>query len=314
MTVRRGQGTIIVCVTPNPADDVTVMAGRVRLGGTHVVPASTSRLGGKGVNCARVLASIGAEVIAMGPLATRYHPPAAVGSPQWRFTPTRSALRRTVTIVESGGRASIFNERGGQHEPEVWHELKGDLARILRSESVSVLTVNGSLPPEAPDGLIPDLLALARDHGVTTIVDTSGEHLLRAAEAGADWLKPNVDEVAALSPDGRWRNGVMRLLESGARNLLVSRGELGMIAITPENHFAAAMPEPLSGNPTGAGDAAVAAFAEALRRRASTVSALRRAVAVSASAVLMDEAGEIHGSWPDLESAVQITTTKELWK
>ncbi|HTN55537.1 MAG TPA: PfkB family carbohydrate kinase [Microbacterium sp.] len=64
----------------------------------------------------------------------------------------------------------------------------------------------------------------------------------------------------------------------------------------------------LAGNPTGAGDAAVAACAvlmDAGIRDPELI--LRRATAWSAAAVLMPLAGEIHPSWPDLERALTVT-------
>src|SRR5690606_15128491 len=65
---------------------------------------------------------------------------------------------------------------------------------------------------------------------------------------------------------------------------------------------------PLAGNPTGAGDAAVAACAVLMDvgiRDPEQI--LRRATAWSAAAVLMPLAGEIHPSWPDLEHALSVT-------
>jgi sugar/nucleoside kinase (ribokinase family) len=65
---------------------------------------------------------------------------------------------------------------------------------------------------------------------------------------------------------------------------------------------------PLAGNPTGAGDAGVAACAvlmDAGIRDPDRI--LRRATAWSAAAVLMPLAGDIHPTWPDLEAALTVT-------
>lgn len=61
----------------------------------------------------------------------------------------------------------------------------------------------------------------------------------------------------------------------------------------------------LAGNPTGAGDAAVAACAVLMDAGIhSPEQILRRATAWSAAAVLMPLAGDIHPSWPELEDAL----------
>ncbi|MEJ1089123.1 PfkB family carbohydrate kinase [Microbacterium sp. Mu-80] len=64
----------------------------------------------------------------------------------------------------------------------------------------------------------------------------------------------------------------------------------------------------LAGNPTGAGDAAVAACAVLMDAGIhDPEQILRRATSWSAAAVLMPLAGEIHPTWPDLERALVLT-------
>jgi len=78
-------------------------------------------------------------------------------------------------------------------------------------------------------------------------------------------------------------------------------------AAGPLSILHARLDTPLAGNPTGAGDAAVAACAvlmDAGIRDPEQI--LRRATAWSAAAVLMPLAGEIHASWPDLERTLSV--------
>jgi fructose-1-phosphate kinase PfkB-like protein len=68
----------------------------------------------------------------------------------------------------------------------------------------------------------------------------------------------------------------------------------------------------LTGNPTGGGDAAVAACAVLMDAGIhDPEQILRRATAWSAAAVLMPLAGEIHASWPDLERALTVASRPE---
>ena len=55
------------------------------------------------------------------------------------------------------------------------------------------------LPPGAGPDLVARLIGLARHHGVRCAVDSSGEGLRTALEAGADLLAPNGEELAAVS-------------------------------------------------------------------------------------------------------------------
>jgi 1-phosphofructokinase family hexose kinase len=69
----------------------------------------------------------------------------------------------------------------------------------------------------------------------------------------------------------------------------------------------------LAGNPTGAGDAGVAACAVLMDAGIRDPEAiLRRATAWSAAAVLMPLAGDIHPSWPELERALTVAARPDL--
>jgi fructose-1-phosphate kinase PfkB-like protein len=93
--------------------------------------------------------------------------------------------------------------------------------------------------------------------------------------------------------------------------VLVSLGEDGMIAVDardPNQVYHARLPRALDGNPTGAGDAGVAAVAQCVADGVSDpLVILRRATAYSAAAVLMPVAGEIADNYRELELLLQVT-------
>jgi sugar/nucleoside kinase (ribokinase family) len=82
-----------------------------------------------------------------------------------------------------------------------------------------------------------------------------------------------------------------------------------MLAISADGPIVhATPPRALAGNPTGAGDAAVAACAVLMDAGIhDPAELLRRATAWSAAAVLMPLAGEIHPSWRELERDLTLT-------
>jgi fructose-1-phosphate kinase PfkB-like protein len=76
----------------------------------------------------------------------------------------------------------------------------------------------------------------------------------------------------------------------------------------PGGYWSARLPEALSGNPTGAGDAGVAAAAVALAEGITEPrEILRRATAWSAAAVLMPAAGEISPRYQELQDQLIVT-------
>lgn len=302
---------MIITVTPNPALDTTVTLERLTPGGTHRVAPAALRAGGKGVNVARVLHDQGEDAVAIAPVSATEAafsadlepvPHSLVGTP-W-------PLRRSTAIVETEtGTTTILNESGNPQPTTVWTEMHDVITSRL--PGARCLVVSGSTPPEAPDSLVADLITDARHAGIPTIADATGVQLLGAARAGAQLLKPNRDELRDTTGEADAVAGARALQSLGAQTIVVSLGEDGMIVVPPGNAPVrhARLDRVLSGNPTGAGDAAVASLAAHLAAHESDVDVLlRRAVAWSAAAVLMPLAGSIHSSHPDLAHDVTITT------
>ncbi|MDR6866942.1 fructose-1-phosphate kinase PfkB-like protein [Microbacterium resistens] len=324
---------MIVTVTPNPALDLTWHVDRIVHGGTHRADTGRSRAGGKGLNVARVAHAAGAAVSAVTTVGGATGGEFAIelvesGVPNV-LVPVAAATRRSIALVdESLGDTTVVNERGENPTPEEWDALHAAVGTALAEaghgagaglgsdasegfgagqESRPVLVVSGSVPPGAPDDLIPALIAQGRVAGAEVIADTSGSGLLRAADARASVLKPNAAELVEATGIADPVDGARSLLQRGAGLVLLSLGADGMLAVSEDGLIRARLAEPLAGNPTGAGDAAVAAVAVLLAQgERDPEILLRRASAWSASAVLMPLAGEIHDSWPALESALLI--------
>jgi 1-phosphofructokinase family hexose kinase len=311
----------VVTVTPNPALDITYHVDGIRLGQTHRAPPPATRAGGKGLNVARVIHSEGWPVLAVAAIG-------GVSGVQFRseledsrvparlVEATAIETRRTVAFVDTvNGCTTIFNEHGPAIGASVWRSVMGQVEAVLAADVSSgpagALVVSGSLPADPPAGLVRALVEMAHRHGAAAVVDTSGPGLVDAARAGADLLKPNVAELAEATGVDDPVAAARTLLDLGARRVLVSAGESGMLgfeAASRAAYWVARLPQPLVGNPTGAGDAAVAAAAVLLASGVSDLpSLLRQATAWSAAAVLMPTAGTISPRHDELEQQVTLS-------
>jgi tagatose 6-phosphate kinase len=97
-------------------------------------------------------------------------------------------------------------------------------------------------------------------------------------------------------------------LDHGARAVVVSRGPLGLLALTGQGAWCGVPPERLAGNPTGAGDACVAALSRGLRDRTPWPLLLADAIALSAAAVAAPHAGRIdQDTYRRLRPAVRVS-------
>jgi tagatose 6-phosphate kinase len=279
---------MIVTVTLNLALDVTYTVGEVEWHAANRVRAVAERAGGKGVNVARVLAALGQATLvcgfAGGPTGTAIAEELAAARLDAVLTPIAGHSRRTVAVVDaSAGDATGFWEPGPSVSGDEWRDFLRAYDGVLAGARAVVLS--GSLPPGAPADAYAQLCRRAAEAGVPAVLDADGD-ALRAGLAGRPAvIKPNRDELARVAGGRDTVAAAEELRAAGAGSVVVSRGPDGMLAVTPEGVWQAVPAERLSGNPTGAGDAAVAALAAGLVGDRTWPERLADAVALSAAAV-----------------------------
>jgi tagatose 6-phosphate kinase len=283
---------MILCVAPSPAWDVTFRVPLFEEHATNRASAISARAGGKAVNVARLLHALGEDVRLVLPVGGRTGDDvsadlARAGIPHDLVAST-TETRRTVTIVsDETGDATLVNEASRLLD---W---RGFLERVCsRMAGATVVVASGSLPDGAPGDAFAHLAEEARANGLPVVLDTSGPALLAALEAGATLVKPNLAELREVTGDEDPRAGAARLAQESGSAIAVSAGSDGIVLAVGEQVWHASLPDRLHGNPTGAGDAAVAAFARGLAASMPWPEMLRHAVALSGAAVLAPYAGE----------------------
>jgi tagatose 6-phosphate kinase len=299
---------VILIVTPNPAIDVTYRVAEQRIGETERVLDVARYPGGKGLNVGRVLVAAG--------IASRAVLPLGGSSGQW-IADALDALglghsdvrvtgetRTTVTVVDDRAHPTMLAEPGPAVTAAEWSAVSSTVDRALDRGDVDALVIAGSLPRGADPAVVAHWVASSRAHHVPCVVDCSGPALLAAADAGATVCKPNRSELLAATGADDERQGALRLLDRGAAAVVVSRGPDGIAAHTVDGVVEVPAIAGVSGNPTGAGDAATAGLLAALIRRPGwaagpagaldvDAAALRSAAAYGAAAVLSPVAGDI---------------------
>lgn len=285
---------MILTVTPNSALDVTYTVDALCPDAVHRVRDVRQRAGGKGINVARVLHSLGEDVCAVstaGGLAGGAFAEDLVESGiRAELVGIAGETRRTTTVLSTvDNSVTLLNEPGPELTAGEWAALVARVRELVGS--AGVLVCSGSLPPGAPPDGYAELLALAQ--GIPTILDTSGD-ALRAGLAGRPTLvKPNAEELREVSGLADPVSAAAELRRLGAGAVLVSLGGDGLLALTDSGTWQAKPSAVLTGNTTGAGDAAVAGIALELARGGTWPDILRHAVALSGAAVLGPLAGDV---------------------
>ncbi|MCS5717170.1 hexose kinase [Herbiconiux sp. CPCC 205763] len=286
----------VVVITPNPAIDVTYRVDVQRLGETVRVVDATRRAGGKGINVARVLHALGRPVMAVQPLGGAsggwIDDELAAAGIDTVSVPTGRETRTTVAVVDGRSHPTLYSEPGAALDDGVWRALESAIVEHCGPQDI--LVIAGSFPPATTALQVASLVAAGTSAGALVVVDASGEALVAAADAGADILKPNESELLEATGTSTLDAGLAALFARGAGCLVISRGSAGLIGASADGDRVAQDGVPgVSGNPTGAGDAATAGLVAALADGLPLPEALRCAAITGAAAVLAPIAGVI---------------------
>src|SRR5262245_54895565 len=192
---------MILTVTLNTAIDKTLSVPNFRLGRRHRTVEQTTMPGGKGVNVARVLKTLGAPVIATGftggPTGTRIVDQLTGLSVLCDFVRIREESRTNTAVIDpTTGEQTEINERGPKVSEQEAELFVDKLLYLAKGASMCVFA--GSLPREVDIDIYARLIRELRRLNVTTVVDTDGDPLRRAVRAEPDLVSPNVLEAEEL--------------------------------------------------------------------------------------------------------------------
>jgi len=283
---------VILTVTPNIALDITYHIERLTPHTSTRVSDVKDRAGGKGINVARVLHSLGHESMAVGfaggTVGAQIREDLDAAGLRYQLLPIMGQTRRSVSIVDATD-ATVLNEAGPEITKHEWAALVAMVTELIKQ--ASVLVVSGSLPPGVAADGVADLVSVAVAADTPVIADSSGDALLAATAAGPTLIKPNGPEIVAATGIDDPMAAARALMADGAGEVALSLGAEGLCLLSGEGALVAAPSRVVAGNPTGAGDAAVAALALGLAEGWGARRMVGEAVALSAAAVAHPLAG-----------------------
>ncbi len=238
---------MIITVTLNSAVDKTLAVPNFRLGRRHRTVEQTTMPGGKGVNVARVLKTLGQPVIATGlaggATGTRIVEQLTQMSVLSDFVRIREESRTNTAVIDpTTGEQTEINERGPRvTETEV--ELFVDKLLYL-AKGASICVFAGSLPRDVDVDIYARLIRELKRLGVVCMVDTDGDPLRRAVRAEPDVISPNVLEAEELvghefNDEEDHVIAVRELAELGAREAIMTAPDGCYALMAPEEPGAA---------------------------------------------------------------------------
>ncbi len=284
---------MILTVTLNFALDITYQVERLERGATTRIETFARRAGGKGVNVARVLHALGRDVavtgLAGGFIGRSARSELRAAGLRDELTEIEGESRLTLVVVDREGEATGFSEPGPVVTGREWLAFCDRFRQLL--PAAEAVVISGSIPGGVGSDAYAQLVRAALEADVLVLLDADGEPCQRALSARPAMVKINRSELGHIVGDRDMVDGAAALRRAGAGTVVVTAGASGLTAVTEDSVLHAVPPEPLSGNPTGAGDAASAALVVGMIDGLPWPARLVDAAALSAAAVCAPLAG-----------------------
>ena len=293
---------MIVTVTLNAALDRTLSVPNFQPGARNRASEALTLSGGKGVNVARALKSLGEPVIATGLAGGRTGTSIIEGLTEEGilndFVRIRGESRTSTAVIDPNGRQTEIIEYG----PAIGEDELGTLMEKIRylARGADMFVLSGSLPPEVPDDFYARVIRELRGR-VFIALDAQGTPLRTAVGADPDLVSPNAREAEEIvgyefSEDDDLVAATETLTSMGAVSAIVHQSD-GCVARIREpgaktaTTYRVLLPVREALSTVGSGDALLAGYLTAITRGEDPRARLALAVACGAANTLTPGAG-----------------------
>jgi len=308
----------VLCL--NPAIDKLYAIDHFEAGEDYPGQRPEVRIGGKGVNVARVLSQLGSRVhvyALLGEESERAFRREMEPRCACTFIPVPGACRTTVNIIDrKSGRETVITESGPQVEQTHVQALMDALEENVRAGDM--VCCSGSIIAGAPGSIYAQISRLAERKGAQCALDCNAKTLPESLQDARYALgKPNERELCTLLEAERTSEPhsvaeLARRLIPPYDALVVSMGAQGGMWIGERRTLLARIPQLAVRSTVGSGDASFAGALHALSRGMEPEEILRLSMACGAANAVLGEVGSV--CMEDvcaLEKQIVITTIEE---
>lgn len=286
---------MIYTVTLNPSLDYVVNVNNLNIGAINRAQSDTVLAGGKGINVSLILNTLGVENTAIGFVA------GFTGREIVKRVEETGCSCRFIELPEGMSRINVkikdrketeINAAGPKIEQEYMEELRNMLEEL---EAGDFLVLAGSIPASLSRKTYHDLTKKMVSKGVKTVVDASGSILHDLINLKPYLVKPNQDELYELfdvrvSTLGEAQTYARKIREMGARNAIISLGEVGAVLAAEDGRiYSCVAPRGNAVNSVGAGDSMIAGFITGMLAEVGYEDSLRLAVAAGSASAFSEE-------------------------
>src|SRR5918997_4253979 len=283
---------MILTVTLNAAVDRTLVVPSLTLGHRHRASEGVTLAGGKGINVARSLRTLGVPVLATGFVGGRngdaIRDGLSAAAIPFDLVEIEGYSRTSTAIIDPmSGTQMEINEYGPEVNPSEVREFTRRLEHLM--EYATAVVFAGSLPSNLDEGFFVGLVQRARERGLYTVVDSTPPVLRAVLRANPSLVSPNQHEAESVVgfdfiEEGDFSRSLSRLVELGAANACVTSPSGHSYLTTEDGIVSARAPKVEARSTIGSGDAYLAGLlAGLLHRSLAPADAVRLAAGCAAA-------------------------------
>jgi 1-phosphofructokinase len=283
---------MILTITLNAAVDRTLVVPSLALGHRHRASESVTLAGGKGINVARGLRTLGVPVLATGFVGGRNGDAIRDGLSEaaipFDLVEIEGDSRTSTAIIDPmAGTQTEINEYGPEVNPAEVREFSRRLEHLM--EYATAVVFAGSLPPNLEESFFVGLVQRSRERGLYTVVDSTPSVLRAVLKASPSLVSPNQHEAESVVgfdfiEEGDFPRGLSRLVEFGALGACITSREGHSYLTTDAGIVSARAPKVEALSTIGSGDAYLAGLLAGLvHRNLAPVDAVRLAAGCAAA-------------------------------
>lgn len=285
----------IATLTLNPALDKSTAIDRLKPEKKLRCDEPRFDPGGGGINVSRAIKILGGESLAIfaagGPEGEKLKELLTSEGIKQEIIAIEKPTRENLVVFDRSTKNQYKFGMPGSSMSEREIEQCFEIIKNLPTE-IEYLILSGSLPPGVPEDLYKKLAEIARDKKIKCVVDTSGNALLKASEAGVYLMKPNLGELSELvgkeEISGIEQETLAKTLikEGKAEILIVSLGPRGAMLATKDTIDYIVPPTVKQSSTVGAGDSMLGSLILSLSRGEGLHEALKWGVAAGTAATI----------------------------
>lgn len=257
---------MVYTITLNPALDYVMRVDNLRYDDINRASQESIYYGGKGINVSVILTRLGIESISLGFVAGFTGKKLEEMLKQEGIKTDFNYLKNGHTRINVKIKANTELDVNANGPDITGEDISLLLEKLDNIQQDDYLVLAGSIPKNLPNDIYERILQKLSGKNVNTVVDATGDLLLKVLKYHPFLVKPNHHELGDLfgvkaETDQEIEKYAKKLQEMGAKNVLVSRASKGAMLIDENGkaHSIGVAPGELVSS-VGCGDSMVGGF------------------------------------------------------